>query len=226
MHSGWRCAFASSSLAPAGTVAPNVTGTTFGENAELIAGWAVGGCTTTFPSDVGVQLPSDGMIMIQWHHFNSTGLPTQDGSKVQICTVPAGSRPNVAGITFLGTENFNGPLGMGPGEQEFGSTCTNLSGDPITILGFTPHMHTIGTHMKSVVMHVDGRSETVFDQPFTFDQQVNYRQNPPLVLQPGDAITSTCTFFNDTAGILAFGQSTIYDEDHGVYRDVYTREPW
>jgi hypothetical protein len=201
-------AFASSSSNPAGTVAPNVTGTTLGENAELIAGWAVGGCTTTYPPDVGVKLPSSGKIMVQWHHYNSTGQPQLDGSKVQICTVPPGARPNVAGLTFLGTENFNGLFGMGQGKQEFTTSCTNNSGAPVTILGFTPHMHLIGTNMRSVVTRVGGGTETVFDKPFVFDQQVNYMQDPPIVLQPGDTITSTCTFLNDTGRNVAFGQST------------------
>jgi hypothetical protein len=201
-------AFKSDSTNPAGTVSPNVTGTTIGENTELIAGWAVGGCTTTYPPDVGVELPSAGKIMVQWHHFNSTGAPAQDGSKVQICVAPAGSRPNIAGLTFLGTENFNGPFGMGPGKQEFTTSCTNDSGKPITILGFTPHMHLIGTNMKSVVERMNGTTETVFDKPFVFDQQVNYMQKPAIVLQPGDTITSTCTFMNDTDHNVAFGQST------------------
>src|SRR5262249_17754417 len=95
-----------SQLAPTagGTVMRDVTGTTLFEGAELIAGWAIGGCSTTYPDDVGVMLPSDGTLMIQWHHFNSTGAPAQDGSKVQICTVPMAMKQNIAGITFLGTE--------------------------------------------------------------------------------------------------------------------------
>ena len=191
-----------------GTISRNVLGTTLGENAELLAGWAAGGCTTTYPQDVGVKLPETGKIMVQWHHYNSTGSAQSDGSKVQICTVPAGSRPNVAGITFLGTENFNGLLGMGPGKQQFGGTCTNDSGAPINIIGFMPHMHTIGKHMLSVVNKAGGGTETVFDKPFVWDQQVNYMRDTPYVLQPGDSITSTCTYQNDTGMNVAFGQST------------------
>ena len=32
--------------------------------------------------------------------------------------------------------------------------------------------------------------------------------NPQVVLKPGDTITSTCTFQNDTGGNVAFGPST------------------
>jgi hypothetical protein len=200
--------FASRASTPAGTVSRDVTGTTLGENAELVGGWAVGGCNVEFPADMGLKLPDTGRIMIQWHHFNSTGTPQMDGSIVQWCTVPASMRPNIGGLTFLGTENFNGPIGMPPGMGEFGGTCTNDSGGPVTIVGFNPHMHLLGVHMKSVIDRAAGGTETVFDEPFQFDQQVNYIMNPPVVVQPGDRITSTCTFNNTTDANVAFGQPT------------------
>jgi hypothetical protein len=197
-------AFKSSSTLPAGTVSKNVTGTTLGENAELIAGWAVGGCTTEYPNDVGVVLPDSGKIMVQWHHYNNTGMPQTDGSAVQICTVPKAMRKNLAGLTFLGTED----IFLGAGKPTAVGTCENTSGQPIHILGFTPHMHTIGIHMKSEVLNPDGKMEVPFDKPFVFNQQVNYMQNPPYILQPGARITSTCTYQNDTGLPVAFGQST------------------
>jgi len=195
--------------AAAGTVQTNVTGTTLGQGAELIGGWAVGGCNVVFTPDVGLKLPDSGQIMVQWHHYNSTGAPAQDGTRVQFCTMPASARQHLAGLTFLGTENFNGLAGMPAGQtSKFSGTCPNNSGGPITIVGYTPHMHLLGTNMTSVVTHSNGQSETVFDHPFLFDHQVNYILNPGYVLQPGDKITSTCTFDNTTSAPVAFGQST------------------
>ncbi len=191
---------------PPGTVEPGVLGTTLFTDAELIAGWAVGGCTTTYPENVGVRLPSTGVIMVQWHHYNNTGARAEDGSAVQICTVPAGTREHTAGITFLGTEIISVPAGM---EGKGTGTCRNDSREPITIIGFTPHMHEIGIHMKSEVMRAaGGGSEVVFDLPFQFDYQTNYTMNPPVVLQPGDSIKSTCTWRNESFSPVGFGQST------------------
>jgi hypothetical protein len=112
-------------------------------------------------------------------------------------------------MTWLGTENFNGPFGM-PAHQmsKFGGTCPNDSNAPITIWAFWPHMHKLGRHMTSVVNHMSGMSETVFDKDFDFNHQVHYVQSPMLVLQPGDTITSTCTFDNETNAAVAFGPST------------------
>lgn len=202
-------AFSSTSGNAAGTVVRNVTGTTLGEGAELIGGWAVGGCNVEFGADMGLKLPSTGKIMVQWHHYNNTGTNQLDGTLIQFCTVPAGGRPNVGGLTFLGTENFNGLAGMPAGRSsDFSGTCVNDSGAPITIMGWNPHMHLLGTNMKSVVTKANGQTETIFDHPFLFDHQVNYFLNPGYVLQPGDKITSTCTFNNTTTAPVAFGQST------------------
>jgi hypothetical protein len=188
-----------------GTVEPGVLGTTLFTDAELISGWAVGGCTTTYPQDVGFKLPTTGVIMVQWHHYNYTGSTTQDASAAQICTVPGGTRPHTAGVTFLGTEVISVPPGT---TGNASGTCTNDSGGPITIFTFTPHMHEIGINMKSEVMRAAGGSEVVFDMPFQFDYQTNYMMNPYVVLQPGDRIKSTCTYQNETLGSVGFGQST------------------
>ena len=189
-----------------GVVSKNVLGTTLGEGTELVGGWAVGGCNTEFPADVGLKLPDPGTggVMIQWHHFNTTSSTQMDGSIVQWCTVPAGMRPNIGGLTFLGTEY----LGMPPGMSDKSGSCLNDSGGDITIFGFDPHMHTIGVHMKSVIHRTGGTSETVFDQPFQFDQQFNYIMNPPIVLKADEVIESTCTFNNTTGATVDFGQST------------------
>ncbi len=193
------------SLFSDGDVEPNVLGTTLLTDAELIAGWAVGGCTTTYPENVGVAVPSSGIIMIQWHHYNKDPIPAQDGSAVQICVVPEAMREHKAGLTFLGTENISVPGGsMGTGA----GTCYNDSQGPITIIGFTPHMHEIGIHMKSEVTRMDGTIENVFDKPFQFDYQTNYMMNPPVVMMPGESITSTCTWENKAATSVGFGQST------------------
>jgi hypothetical protein len=201
--------FSSTKNVANGTVEKNVLGTTLGESAELVGGWAVGGCNVTFPADMGVKLPNTGKIMIQWHHYNSTGAPVQDATAVQFCVVPESQRKNIGGLTFLGTENFNGLAGMPAGkESKFSGTCLNDSGKPITIVGWNPHMHLLGTRMNSTVVRAAGGTEVPFDHSFLFDHQVNYMLKQGYVLQPGDKITSTCTFNNTTTAPVAFGQST------------------
>src|SRR4029077_9338599 len=99
------------------------------------------------------------MLNLQWHFFNSTGTMQMDRSAVQVCTVPAGTRPHTATVTWLGTEDLGGSLiGGMPAHQmsDFSGTCDPLregmnSTDPIHIVGFWPHMHQLGVRMQTFV---------------------------------------------------------------------------
>jgi hypothetical protein len=153
---------------------------------------------------------SPGILNAQWHYYNQGAVAEKDASLIQVCTVPRALRKNIASLTFLGTENFNGPFGM-PAEtmSDFGGGCTNNSGAPIHIYGFTPHMHKLGRHIKAQVKRaVTGQLETVFDKAFDFNSQITYILDDLIVLQPGDTIISTCTFLNHTDAPVAFGPST------------------
>lgn len=195
-----------------GTFAPGI-GTHIGDAAQLLAGWAVGGNDVELPQDVALRLPPPGSgVMIEWHFYNA-GLETEmDGSAVEICLQPQGTRANTAGMTWLGTENFNGPIGM-PARQtsEYGGTClpsrTGMNAvDPIHIFTLWPHMHQYGRTMRSVVTRADGTQEEVFNKPFDFNYQITY--DVDIDLYPGDVITSTCTFENTSDFSVPFGPSS------------------
>ncbi|MET0390844.1 MAG: hypothetical protein ABW321_33030 [Polyangiales bacterium] len=195
-----------------GAFVPSI-GTHIGDAAQLIAGWAVGGNDVAMPKDVGLVLPAPGGgLLLEWHFYNTDIAPQMDSSAIEICTLPAGTMKNTAGMTWLGTENFNGPTGMPPKvESKFAGTClpsrTGMNAtDPIHIFSFWPHMHSYGRHMNSVVHRVDGTNEQVFDKPFDFNYQITYEAG--VDLYPGDTITSTCTFMNTSDFGVAFGPSS------------------
>lgn len=195
-----------------GTFAPSI-GTHIGDDAELVAGWAVGGNDVHMPQDVALKLPDPGAgLLLEFHFYNTEPDVQMDSSVVEVCTVPKGSLKHSAGMTWLGTEDFNGPLGMPPKtKSEFSGTCApSRAGmndtDPIHIFTFWPHMHTYGRHMHSTVTRADGTTEDVFDEPFDFNYQITY--DAAVDLYPGDTITSTCTFENTSDSNVAFGPST------------------
>jgi hypothetical protein len=195
-----------------GGILPSI-GTHIGDAAQLIAGWAVGGSDVVMPPDVALRMPPPGSSLLLEYHFYNTGSAVEmDGSSVEICVVPAGSLKHTAGITWLGTENFNGPAGMPPKvPSQFSGTCIpSRAGmnatDPIHVFFLWPHMHTYGRNMRSVVNRVDGTHEEVFNKPFDFNYQVTYPAS--FDLKPGDTITSTCDYLNTSDSNVAFGPST------------------
>jgi len=189
-----------------------------GVNAQLLAGWAVGGKNLAMPGDVGFELPGPGTTLnVQWHFYNSTGERQTDKSVVQICTVPKAMRKNTATITWTGTEDLNGIVWLGgpgmPAHQTstFSGTCKPKRkgmdpNEPIHIVAFWPHMHQLGTNMKATINHADGTKEVIFDKPFDFNHQIHYLQNYDL--KPGDTMTTTCTFNNTTNKGVPFGESS------------------
>lgn len=184
-------------------------GTTLGDSSELIGGWAVGGDNVEFPEDMGLELPAKGVLNAQWHFYNQGREPALDSSSIQVCTVPREMRKNIASLTFLGTENLGGLFGMpAHAVSKYSGTCLNRTDKPITVWGFTPHMHKLGRQMTVMVRRKDGSMETPFDKAFDFNSQVTYDIMPKIELMPGDAITSTCTFDNNTNAAVGFGPST------------------
>lgn len=192
--------------------------TLIGVNAQLLAGWALGGPNTAMPPDVGFELPPKGaQLNIQWHFYNSTTSTQMDKSAVQLCVVPAAMRAHVASVTWVGTEDIGGNkwfggAGMPPHQMStFSGTCPPSrkgmnATDPINIIMWTPHMHQLGVRMQSFVNRKGGMRETVFDKPFDFNQQLHYPAD--VKLMPGDTLTATCTFNNTTNMGVPFGESS------------------
>jgi hypothetical protein len=206
-------AFGSDEPQAPGTVSENVTGTTLGTNAKMFARGSTGGCNVVMPDDVGLELPGhDKTLMIQWLHANFSGSSHVDGSKVLVCTVPAAERPILAGFTWLGTENLNSVHGLPVGtESTFDGTCENRSGVPITVISLWPHMRSIGTHAAAHILRAGGGAESILDVPFDAAREAHYELSPRAVLETGDKIRASCTYFNDRSYAVTFGVSTIME---------------
>jgi hypothetical protein len=103
-------------------------------------------------------------------------------------------RPKEAAIHWLGTQALN--------KVEATGTCVPVATGPVTIISSAPHMHLQGRHMKTVINRVNGQTEVLHDKPFRFSEQVSY--STPAVINPGDTLTTTCTYAQPTP----FGMGT------------------
>ena len=66
-----------------------------------------------------------------------------------------------------------------------------------------PHMHILGTHMK-----VTYGTRTVFDQPYSFDEQRFHMIEPAITTVAGGKYTVTCSYVNTTGTAVTFGEHT------------------
>ena len=161
-------------------------------DAAFVTGWAPGGDGMTMPDDVGLRVESGG-FSLELHYNNSTGSSQPDASGVEVC-VTEKIRPKEAAVHWLGTQALNKVTAVG--------TCTPINTEPVTIISSSPHMHLQGRHMKTVINRKGGGTEVLHDKPFDFNTQISYPT--PAVIQPGDTLTTTCTFATPTP----FGQKT------------------
>lgn len=163
-------------------------------DAQLMAGWAPGGSDLELPSDVGLTAPGLGWTL-EIHYNNSQGQQF-DASGVEVCVTDV-PRANTAAYHWLGTEAI-----ILPGGGDAVGTCVPINTGPVTILSSWPHMHLQGRHMKTVINRASGGQDVLIDQAFDFDTQITYAT--PAVVNPGDTLTTTCTY----GGPAIFGQGT------------------
>jgi hypothetical protein len=183
-------------------------------DATFLSGWAPGGGNFVMPDDVGLELSGpDEWLILQMHYNNTAGWQdAADRSGVALCTTDT-PRPQTAGIVWLGTFDIDIPAGAS-GHAEVGmcpSTVTSLLPSPLRIISSAPHMHELGRAFKTEILRGgnNGPSEILVDVPhFSFDDQRAYMHDPEVVIQPGDAMRTTCTYDNPTSAPVGFGEKT------------------
>jgi hypothetical protein len=180
----------------------------YGPQGEFLFGWAPGkDYNQPLPADVGVYLPT-GMLQLDMHYNNITGTSEEkDASGVEICVLKkANFRPKTATITMsLASVNINIPAHAT--NQDVTGTCMHM-GQPVRLLSASPHAHKNAHHMKFTVEKASGQKIVMHDAAFDFNEQTTYPLDPPLVIEQGDKIITTCTFSNDTDQVITFGENT------------------
>jgi len=165
---------------------------------QLVYGWAPGGSPLDLreatKESVGFELPGTTSYTVEMH-YNSNDPAAEDASGVEVCV--AKTKPtNIAGISWLGYDQLLVPSNKWTGQ------CVPENTMPVHILGVQPHMHVAGTHMKTVIHRKGGADETLHDEPFDFNDQHHYLKN--VTINPGDSLTTECTYDKP----MAFGEST------------------
>lgn len=174
----------------------------------FLTGWAPGedGIKLMAP-DVGMDMPS-GNLRLDMHYNSLQATSTEvDASGVEICVVKgAKMRKNHAAVTM-------GLVGIPiiPGNStnvEIKSSCTVSGSSPVTLLSASPHAHTLAVRMRFTLQKKGGEEIVMHDQPFMFGEQKSYKLDPPLVVEAGDVINTSCFYTNKSSNTVTFGENT------------------
>ncbi|MFW6050070.1 MAG: hypothetical protein ACODAU_02780 [Myxococcota bacterium] len=178
-------------------------------DSKFLTGWAPGGRNFVMPDDVGLQLDPDSTLILQVHYFNPDEevQPQADESGFAMCT--GTGRSQEAGVIAVGPMDLNiDPRDETTHDLPCPGEITELLGG-FTILASSPHMHQLGERFTTEIVREDGSVELLTEvDPWSFDDQMSYPQNPPVQVNEGDGITVTCTWDNPHNQAVHWGENT------------------
>lgn len=165
-----------------------------------VFGSGVGTGEVEFPAGVALKVEAGQQLLLNLHLFNFGDGELAGTSGTLIKTIPANEVQHEAEALMMGDFNLNLPPNQV--STEIGECVMN--GD-VTIFAMQPHMHMLGIHMK-----VEAGSTVIWDEDYSFDEQV-VRRVGPVSLSSGEKVRVHCTYNNTTDDIVRFGDSS-YDE--------------
>jgi hypothetical protein len=92
-------------------------------------------------------------------------------------------------------------------DHEVTGSCTIGGSQSIHAFSIAPHAHQTASHLKTE-FEIGGVVTTPYDLPYSFDEQVGQLLPQEVELQPGDKVTTTCTYTNPTGQPITFGESS------------------
>src|ERR1019366_3826969 len=160
---------------------------------------------TQYPAGMAAKLKGSVGLRLQAHYLNTASADYTANVVVRLTKVdPATVTKWVAQLYFNRTV-----LSVPPGNnQQVSTTCTVPSTyGPISLISGASHMHSRGIHYVA-----NTSAGTKLVDTTEWDEPPIVAYDPPIGLNPGDSITWTCTYDNQTGGTLNFGDSAQKNE--------------
>jgi hypothetical protein len=168
---------------------------------KLLFGSGLGTTPYELPDGVAFVLEAGTQVLLNLHLYNTTDAPISGTSGVEIERIAEADVVHEAEVVYALDTSVSVP----PGESVATHTCTFNA--PSTIVGVFPHMHKLGRRMTASLDHEGAAPQQFFDQPYSFEEQLNYATDL-IEVGKGDKITYACGYANPTGSTVEFGDST------------------
>ena len=164
----------------------------------LLGGWVPGSVPQVRPEGVGQRIPRGSRLVVQMHYSAIGGRPAPDSTEIQLRTT---ATPPAYLVDVKPVVNLDIPTPAGEVKTHT-IQFTYYNTKPKNIFGLTPHMHLLGTSIRSDLVSASGEESCVVNLPhwdFHWQQAYSTPENDPIVVRNGDAIRLTCTYDNTAA---------------------------
>jgi len=175
----------------------------FSVDPQMLFASGVGSNDLVTPDGVAIQVRAGQYVNLNLHLFNASDNALACESGILVKTVP--DRPGLqhAEMVFAGTFSINIPPDGQPHTAQGGCSFNA----PTNVFAYWPHMHQHATHQR-VVLNQGGNDVVLHDDAYTFTEQKFYREAQPIAIAAGDSIQVTCTYENNDAERVCFGDSS------------------
>ena len=154
-----------------------------------------------FPTGVAAQFPADKGFRLQSHYLNTSDKPIEAHVQVTLHLAKPGTVTDHAGVLVVPEFKF----AIQPNSTQVVSHTCKLPYD-MNLLKAASHMHKHGKHFDATI-----GGEKVFETD-TWDEPDAALYSPPKAVKGGDTLKFNCTFVNNSANTLTFGESAENNE--------------
>ena len=168
---------------------------------QIIYASGVGTNELLFPPGVGLKLSTGDTLVLQLHLFNVSTQSLTGTSGIEVVEVAPQEITDEANLYLPGPMDFSIPPNQ---TYSHSGTCTVTA--PQTLFAIFPHMHQLGAHFKTT-LNIGGEGSTLHDGDYAFEDQA-FIPFDAIQVQPGDTITTECTWNNNTAQEVGWGESS------------------
>lgn len=181
-----------------------------GQEGSWIGTYVPGNRGVDFPTDTGLKVPVGAKIYIQVHYNLASGAAAPDVSTLdlrledrvkKLAGVQAVSDPK-----WITDRTMTIPAGQKDVTHRFDIDPTMFSsiinqnfvdGRPLKLYATTMHLHQLGQATSLKILRADGGTTCAVDIPkWDFHWQLAYTLKEPIVINPGDQLSVSCTWDN------------------------------
>jgi hypothetical protein len=165
------------------------------------------------PDGVALKLEPNTPLDLNAHYFNKTDLTLKGENYVNFYTVPASQVQHIAGTIDLANQDLNIPAG-----QRKTITKTFTFNTQVRIILLTSHTHSLGEKFVIKIFGGTRNGEVVYENT-DWEHPLMKQFQTPIVLQPGQGLTSEITYNNKTNKPVSWGLTS--EDEMGIIFGYY-----